>query len=90
MPKKIQRKRYADYLTAILDVDAKWVTDSFTRDRRICLYGISIAITQEGEKASIDPVIPCAGPLADLVRKHPKAVSFKFDRKRRKWRLTRP
>jgi hypothetical protein len=86
--KMAKRKRYADYMRAIVDADAKWVTDSFARDRRICLYGIGIALTQEGSKVSIDPVIPCAGPLAALVRKHPKARTFAFDRKKRTWRLS--
>jgi hypothetical protein len=85
---KPRRKKYADYLTVTLDVDAKWVTDGFVRDRRICLYGVGVALTQAGRKLSLDPIIPCAGPLCDLVRKYPKAQAFKFDRKKRKWRLT--
>jgi hypothetical protein len=38
--KMAKRKRYADYMRAIVDADAKWVTDSFARDRRICLWQI--------------------------------------------------
>lgn len=84
----MKRQFYKDYLTAIVSTQSvKWVTDGFTKDRRIALYGLDLAIDQEGAKVSLSPVIPCCGPLADLVRKHPKATDFRFDRNKRKWKL---
>jgi hypothetical protein len=80
-------KPMMDYLTVIVDADAKWVTDCFAKNRRLAFYGVQVAITQEGKKLTLDPVIPCAGPLADLVQKYPKASRFKFDRKKRKWKV---
>jgi hypothetical protein len=85
----VKRKKYADYIEALVETEnVKWVTDSFCRDRRIALYGIGLAITQElSGKVNIDPVIPCAGPLGRLMQKHTTATAFKFDRSRRKWKV---
>jgi hypothetical protein len=76
-----------DYLNARLEVDGKWVTDSLAKDRRIALYGVQISLTMIDGKVMMDPVIPCLGPLAVLLQKHPKAVQFKFDKQKRNWRL---
>ena len=83
--------KYADYTEAIIEpVASKWVTNGFVRDRRIALYGIDVAIAQNlSGKLELNPVIPCAGPLAVLVKKHPKETAFKFNRKTRKWRVAR-
>lgn len=81
-------KKYKDYLTVVLDVDAKWVTDSLVKDRRVALYGVNIAISQLGNKLTIDPVIPCIGPLIRLVQKRAGKTQFRFDRKNRKWGVT--
>jgi hypothetical protein len=76
-----------DYLEVSVHSGAKWVTSNFARGRRLAFYGIGVAFSCHGAKIEMCPEIPCAGPLGDLVRKHKTATSFKFDPKKRKWKV---
>lgn len=85
-----KRKSYTDYLTATISgAITKWVTDSLVRDRRIVLYGIDVAIVQVGHKVEASPVIPCAGPLMDVINANPEHSMFSFNRKSKKWKVNR-
>lgn len=79
-------KFYPDYISAVISADVKWVTDSFAKDRRIALYGIDVALSQEGSELSIDPVIPCMGQLCKLVKKYASCSVFRFDKVKQVWR----
>ena len=79
------RRKYKDYLEAYLVTpkSVKYVTDLIIKDRRVCLRGIDICICAEGSKVSVDPVIPCVGPLLQLLKANPKLDDITF--KGKKW-----
>ena len=85
----MKRKKYGDYTEAIIEPEqSKWVTDGFVSGRRIALYGIDIALVCNLDgKVELNPVIPCAGSLAKLVKSHPQETAFEFNRNNRKWRV---
>ena len=84
-----KRKKYGDYLTCtVMDARSKWVTDFIVRDRRICLRGIPVAISQNGKSCHLDPVIPALSSLIKLLTKHPLWADMTWSEKTRKWRPT--
>jgi len=85
-----KRKVYEDYLTAHLVVkSAKWVSDHISKDRRIALYGIDVAVStgKNDGRVELSPCIPAMSPLCALIRKNPNATQFVW--KNKKWKLAK-
>jgi len=86
--KTTKRKHYPDAIEAYLQPKhSKWITDCLIRGRRIALYGIEVCISQDGGKFTVSPVIPCAGPLHELIKANANATAFSWNGK--KWKMLR-
>lgn len=77
-------RRYPDYLEYDSHTgSAKYVSDYIVKGRRVCLYGLGVVFSQNGERLEMSPSIPALGPLCKLLHDRLEVTTCKWTG--RKW-----